>query len=132
MAHKRRTRNECRSRRSVSDATAASATAQPDMAGYQLIINAEIFRGRYRKSFEHPEAIPPNETLEYRFSLHAADHTFLKGHRIKVQVQSTWFPLYDRNPQKFLPNIMTASPSDFSKAIQRIYPASHLVLPLAP
>ena len=79
------------------------------MAGYQLIINAEIFRGRYRKSFEHPEAIPANEPLEYRFSLHAADHTFLKGHRIKVQVQSTWFPLYDRNPQKFLPNIMTAS-----------------------
>jgi putative CocE/NonD family hydrolase len=109
-----------------------STTAQPDMAGYQLIINAEIFRGRYRKSFEHPEAIPANEPLEYRFSLHAADHTFLKGHRIKVQVQSTWFPLYDRNPQKFLPNIMTASPGDFSKATQRIYPASHLILPLAP
>lgn len=112
--------------------TPASTTAQPDMAGYQLIINAEIFRGRYRKSFEHPEAIPANEPLEYRFSLHAADHTFLKGHRIKVQVQSTWFPLYDRNPQKFLPNIMTASPGDFSKATQRIYPASHLILPLAP
>ena len=117
---------------SATAAGSSSTTALPDMAGYQLIINAEIFRGRYRKSFEHPEAIPPNETLEYRFSLHAADHTFLKGHRIKVQVQSTWFPLYDRNPQKFLPNIMTASPSDFSKAIQRIYPASHLVLPLAP
>ena len=110
----------------------ASTTGQPDMAGYQLIINAEIFRGRYRKSFERPEAIPSNEPFEYRFSLHAADHTFLKGHRIKVQVQSTWFPLYDRNPQKFLPNIMTASPGDFSKATQRIYPASHLVLPLAP
>ena len=112
--------------------TNTSTTGQPDMAGYQLIINAEIFRGRYRKSFEHPEAIPANEPLEYRFSLHAADHTFLKGHRIKVQVQSTWFPLYDRNPQKFLPNIMTASPDDFSKATQRIYPASHLILPLAP
>ncbi len=112
--------------------TPVSTTAQPDMAGYQLIINAEIFRGRYRKSFEHAEAIPANEPLEYRFSLHAADHTFLKGHRIKVQVQSTWFPLYDRNPQKFLPNIMTASPGDFSKATQRIYPASHLILPLAP
>jgi putative CocE/NonD family hydrolase len=110
----------------------ASTTGQPDMTGYQLIINAEIFRGRYRKSFERPEAIPSNEPLEYRFSLHATDHTFLKGHRIKVQVQSTWFPLYDRNPQKFLPNIMTASPGDFSQATQRIYPASHLVLPLAP
>ena len=86
-------------------------SAQPDMAGYQLIINAEIFRGRYRQSFEHPEAIPANATLEYRFSLHAADHTFLKGHRIEVQVQSTWFPLYDRNPQKFVPSIMTASPA---------------------
>jgi putative CocE/NonD family hydrolase len=110
----------------------ASTNGQRDMAGYQLIINAEIFRGRYRKSFERPEAIPANEPLEYRFSLHAADHTFLKGHRIKVQVQSTWFPLYDRNPQKFLPNIMTASPGDFSKATQRIYPVSHLILPLAP
>jgi putative CocE/NonD family hydrolase len=116
----------------ASTAPAASTTSQPDMSGYQLIINAEIFRGRYRKSFEHPEAIPANEMVEYRFSLHAADHTFLKGHRIKVQVQSTWFPLYDRNPQKFLPNIMTASPGDFSKATQRVYPASHLILPLAP
>jgi uncharacterized protein len=109
-----------------------SNMTQPDMASYQLMVNGEIFRGRYRKSLEHPEAIPANEVLEYRFSLHAADHTFLKGHRIKVQVQSTWFPLYDRNPQKFLPNIMTASPDDFAKATQRIYPASHLILPLAP
>jgi uncharacterized protein len=112
--------------------TSSPAASQPDTSGYQLIINAEIFRGRYRKSFEHPEAIPANEMLEYRFSLHAADHTFLKGHRIKVQVQSTWFPLYDRNPQKFLPSIMTASPADFSKATQRIYSSSHLILPLAP
>jgi uncharacterized protein len=103
-----------------------------DMAGYQLPINAEILRGRYRKSFEHPQPIPANAILEYRFSLHAADHTFLKGHRIEVQVQSTWFPLYDRNPQKFVPNIMTASPGDFSKASQRVYPASHLILPIAP
>jgi len=116
----------------VTAASPASTTAQPDMAGYQLIINAEIFRGRYRKSFEHPEAIPANKMLEYRFSIRAADHTFLKGHRIKAQVQSTWFPLYDRNPQKFLPNIMTASPADFSKATVRIYDVSHLILPLAP
>ncbi len=115
----------------VAPAPAATST-QPNMAGYQLMINAEIFRGRYRQSFEHPEAIPANATLEYRFSLHAADHTFLKGHRIEVQVQSTWFPLYDRNPQKFVPSIMTVSPEDLSKATQRIYPASHLVLPVAP
>jgi putative CocE/NonD family hydrolase len=113
-------------------AVPAANQTQPDMAGYQLIVNGEIFRGRYRKNFEHPEAIPANEVLEYRFSLHAADHTFLKGHRIKVQVQSTWFPLYDRNPQKFLPSIMTASPADYAKATERIYPTSHLVLPLAP
>ena len=117
---------------SAASSTPASSAAQPDMSGYQLIVNGEIFRGRYRKSFEHPEAIPADQVLEYRFSLHAADHTFLKGHRIKVQVQSTWFPLYDRNPQKFLPNIMTASPGDFAKATQRIYPTSHLILPLAP
>ena len=109
-----------------------SNAARPDMAGYQLMVNGEIFRGRYRKSFEHAEAIPANEVLEYRFSLHAADHTFLKGHRIKVQVNSTWFPLYDRNPQEFLPNIMTASPEDFAKATQRIYASSHLILPLVP
>ena len=116
----------------LPSATSASNATRREMAGYQLMVNGEIFRGRYRGSFEHPEAIPANEVQEYRFSLHAADHTFLKGHRIKVQVQSTWFPLYDRNPQKFLPNIMTALPDDFAKATERIYPASHLILPLAP
>ena len=116
----------------TASATALPSTSgQPDMAGYQLMINAEIFRGRYRKSFAHPQPVQANAVLEYRFSLHAADHTFLKGHRIEVQVQSTWFPLYDRNPQKFVPNIMTASPDDFSKASQLIYPASHLILPVA-
>ena len=117
---------------SAHSSTSTSNASRLEMAGYQLMVNGEIFRGRYRKSFEHPEAIPANEALEYRFSLHAADHTFLKGHRIKVQVQSTWFPLYDRNPQKFLPNIMTASPVDFVRATVHIYPASHLLLPLAP
>jgi len=117
---------------SASTAALTLADARPNMAGYQLIINAEIFRGRYRKSFEHPQPIRANAVLEYHFSLHAADHTFLKGHRIEVQVQSTWFPLYDRNPQKFVANIMTASRDDFSKATQRIYPASQLILPVAP
>jgi uncharacterized protein len=104
---------------------------QSKMAGYQLMIADEIFRGRYRESFEHPEAIPANKVEEYRYSLHAADHTFLKGHRIMVEVQSSWFPLYDRNPQRFVPNIMTAAPEDFQKATQRIYGSSHLILPVA-
>jgi putative CocE/NonD family hydrolase len=99
---------------------------------YQLIINAEIFRGRYRTSFDHPSPIPANTPEEYKFSLHAVDHTFLKGHKIVVQVQSTWFPLYDRNPQTFVPNIMTATPADFQKTTQRIYPNSHLILPILP
>jgi uncharacterized protein len=103
---------------------------QSKMAGYQLMVVDEIFRGRYRKSFEHPEAIPTNAVEEYRYSLHAADHTFLKGHRVMVEVQSTWFPLYDRNPQRFVPNIMTAAPEDFQKATQRIYGSSHIILPV--
>ncbi len=85
------------------------------MAGYQLMIVDEIFRGRYVKSFERPEPLKPGEVVEYKFSLHGADHTFLKGHRIMVEVQSSWFPLYDRNPQTFVPNIMTA-PAEAYKA----------------
>ena len=79
------------------------------MGGYQLMIAEEIFRGRYRRSFEQAEAVKPGEVNEYRWSLHGADHTFLKGHRIMVEVQSSWFPLYDRNPQTFVPNIMSAA-----------------------
>jgi putative CocE/NonD family hydrolase len=105
------------------------------MSGAELMIADEIFRGRYRKSYEHPEAIPTNQPEEYKYSLHGADHVFLKGHRIMVQVQSTWFPLYDRNPQTFVPSIMTATPSDYKAATQRIYGSaehpSHLVLPIA-
>jgi putative CocE/NonD family hydrolase len=104
------------------------------MSGDELMIVDEIFRGRYRNSFEHPEAVPANQPEEYKFSLHGADHVFLRGHRIMVQVQSTWFPLYDRNPQTFVPNIMTASPSDYKAATQRIYASaehpSHLILPV--
>jgi hypothetical protein len=100
------------------------------MSGYQLMIVDEIFRGRYRKSYEHPEAIPANETEEYKYSLHGADHVFLKGHRVMVQVQSSWFPLYDRNPQTFVPNIMTASPGDYKAAEQRVYADSHIELPV--
>jgi putative CocE/NonD family hydrolase len=101
------------------------------MNGFQLMIVDEIFRGRYRAGYEHPEATPAGKVEEYKYSLHAADHVFLKGHRIMVQVQSTWFPLYDRNPQTFVPSIMTAQPGDFRKAEQHIYANSHIVLPVA-
>ncbi len=89
--------------------------APEPMGGYQLMIVDEIFRGRYQKSFETPSALKPGEVTEFKYSLHGADHTFLKGHRIMVEVQSSWFPLYDRNPQTFVPNIMTA-PADAYKA----------------
>jgi putative CocE/NonD family hydrolase len=101
------------------------------MSGFQLMIVDEIFRGRYRESREHAEAIVAGKPEEYKFSLHGADHVFLKGHKIMVQVQSSWFPLYDRNPQTFVPNVMTAKPGDFKTAEQRIYGNSHLVLPVA-
>ncbi|RXS98153.1 CocE/NonD family hydrolase [Silvibacterium dinghuense] len=102
-----------------------------NMAGYQLMVVDEIFRGRYRESYEHPQAIPAGKPEEYKFSLHGADHVFKQGHRIVVQVQSSWFPLYDRNPQTFVPNIMKAKPSDYKAAEQHIYASSHIVLPVA-
>jgi putative CocE/NonD family hydrolase len=89
--------------------------------GFELMIADEIFRGRFRKSFEKPEPITPNEVTPFAIDLHTANHVFKKGHRIMVQVQSTWFPLYDRNPQKFVPNIFEAQESDFQKATQHIY-----------
>ena len=91
------------------------------LSGYELMIADEIFRGRYRKSYEKPEAIVAGEVTPYHISLHTADHVFKKGHRIMVQVQSTWFPLYDRNPQKFVANIFEAKESDYQKATQRVY-----------
>ncbi|HET7675760.1 MAG TPA: CocE/NonD family hydrolase [Gammaproteobacteria bacterium] len=108
--------------------------ARPDMGGYQLAVAMDIFRGRYRESFSKPEPIESNAPLLYQFALPAANHVFLPGHRIMVQVQSSWFPLYDRNPQKFVPNIMLAKPADFIKATQRVYRepghASYIELPL--
>jgi uncharacterized protein len=91
------------------------------LAGFELMIADEIFRGRYRTSFEKPEAIVAGEITPYTIDLHTADHVFKKGHRIMVQAQSTWFPLYDRNPQKFVPNIFDAKDSDYQKATQTIY-----------
>ena len=91
------------------------------MGGYQLMISADIFRGRYRESLESPKAITPDKPLLYKFTLPTANHVFLPGHRIMVQIQSSWFPLYDRNPQTFVPNIFWAKPGDYRKATQRIY-----------
>jgi putative CocE/NonD family hydrolase len=91
------------------------------LAGYELMIADEIFRGRYRSSFEKPEPIVPGAVTPFTIDLHTANHVFKKGHRIMVQVQSTWFPLYDRNPQKFVPNIFEAKQDDFRKATQRVY-----------
>ena len=93
------------------------------MGGYQLAVAADIFRGRYRESLERPVAIAPDTPLTYRFALPTANHVFRTGHRIMVQVQSSWFPLYDRNPQTFVPNIFWAKPEDYRKAVQRIYHA---------
>ena len=95
--------------------------AEPELAGFELMIADEIFRGRYRNSYEKPEAMAPGEITPFTIDLHTADHVFKKGHRIMVQVQSTWFPLYDRNPQKFVPNIFEAKESDYQKATEKIY-----------
>ena len=107
---------------------------QAPMGGYQLMISADIFRGRYRESLETAKAITADKPLLYRFSLPTANHVFLPGHRIMVQIQSSWFPLYDRNPQTFVPNIFWAKPADYRKAVQRIYhtpgEASFIELPL--
>src|SRR4029077_17286248 len=96
---------------------------QPEMGGYQLMISADIFRGRYRESFESAKAIEADKPLPYRIVLPTANHVFLPGHRLMVQIQSSWFPLYDRNPQTFVPNIFWAKPVDYRKATQRIYHA---------
>ena len=109
-------------------------TGDAKMGGYQLMVSADIFRGRYRESLETPKAITADQPSQYRFSLPTANHVFLPGHRIMVQIQSSWFPLYDRNPQTFVPNIFWAKPGDYRKATQRIYHvadhASFIELPL--
>ena len=90
------------------------------MGGYELPISMDIFRGRYRESLAKAEPIPADTPETYTFELPNADHMFLPGHRIMVQVQSSWFPLYDRNPQTFVPNIFFAKPSDYVKATQKV------------
>jgi hypothetical protein len=94
---------------------------QPEMGGYELSISMDIFRGRYRQSFESPSAVPAGEPQRYRFTLPTVNHVFLPGHRIMVQIQSSWFPLYDRNPQNYVPNIFFAKPSDYIKATQSVF-----------
>jgi uncharacterized protein len=118
----------------VIDLYPDEVAGQPNMGSYQLMISADVFRGRYRESLETPKPIAANTPLLYRFALPTANHVFLPGHRIMVQVQSSWFPLYDRNPQTFVPNIFWAKPEDYKKATQRIYHtpehASFIELPL--
>lgn len=104
------------------------------MGGYQFAVALDIFRGRYREGFDKPKAIAANAPLTYRFALPNANHVFRPGHRIMVQVQSSLFPLYDRNPQKFVPNIFFAQPGDYQKATQRVTvagpDASYIALPV--
>ena len=107
----------------VIDVYPGEVASQPAMGGYQLMISADIFRGRYRESLETAKPITADKALLYRFALPTANHVFLPGHRIMVQIQSSWFPLYDRNPQTFVPNIFWAKPGDYRKAVQRVYHA---------
>ena len=114
----------------------ASQGAKPDMSGFELPIGIEIFRGRYVQSFAKPVALRPGKVEEYRFGLPNVDHVFLPGHRIMVQVQSSLFPLYDRNPQTYVPNIFHAKAGDYRAATQRVFyggaTPSAVLLPIVP
>ncbi len=109
---------------------------RPEMSGYQLGVAMDIFRGRYRESFEHPSAVPVDRPQRYRFTLPPTNHVFLPGHRIMVQIQSSWFPLYDRNPQTYVGNIFLAKPDDYKSATQSVFHQaampSAVWLPLVP
>ncbi|HYS61802.1 MAG TPA: CocE/NonD family hydrolase, partial [Gemmatimonadales bacterium] len=119
-----------------ADAGPAPGEYARSMNGYELPIAMEVRRGRYNESFEHPRALPANKPVEWHIPLRDHDHVFLKGHRLMVQVQSTWFPLIDRNPQKFVPSIYRATAADYVKATHRVYCSaalpSHIVLPVVP
>jgi putative CocE/NonD family hydrolase len=118
----------------VIDVYPEKYSADAKMGGYQLMIAGDVLRGRYRNRLEKPEPIAANAVTHYTIGFPANDHVFLQGHRIMVQVQSTWFPVIDRNPQHFVPNIFKASANDYQKATQRIYrskqSASHILLPV--
>lgn len=118
-----------------SHPAADAAESEPvDMRGYELMIASKILRGRFRESFSKPTPIPPDRTIKYAIDLHSRAHTFQKGHRIMVQIQSTWFPLIDRNPQRYVDSIFNAKEADFVKATQRVYRSreapSAIVLPV--
>jgi len=120
----------------VIDEYPAENATDPKMGGYQLAISQDIFRGRYRDSFERPSAIPANKVQRYRFRLPVVNHVFQPGHRVMIQVQSTQFPLYDRNPQTYVPNIFHAKPGDYRKATVTLErggaQASAVLLPVVP
>ena len=114
----------------------ADQGSKPGMAGYELPIGIEIFRGRYVHALDKPQALRPGKVEEYKFGLPNVDHVFLPGHRIMIQVQSSLFPLYDRNPQTYVPNIFYARPTDYKAATESVYrggaTASSVWLPMAP
>jgi len=118
----------------VIDVYPEKYAADETMSGFQLMIAGDVVRARYRKSLEQPVPRVPNTVVEYEIPFPANDHTYRAGHRIMVQVQSTWFPVIDRNPQRFVPNIFLAAASDFQRATQRIYRAgtraSHIAMPV--
>jgi hypothetical protein len=109
---------------------------RPELGGYQLGVAMEIFRGRYRVSLERPTPIRAGAVETYRFELPPVNHVFLPGHRIMVQVQSTWFPLYDRNPQTYVENIFVAPREAYQRATHRVHRSaahpSSVTLPVAP
>jgi putative CocE/NonD family hydrolase len=112
----------------------AERGAGPVLNGYELMVANDVMRARFRNSLDKPEALQPDQVMEYMIDLHPRDHVFRKGHRIMVQVQSTWFPVIDRNPQTFVENIFKAKDSDYQKAVQKIWrsknEASAIVLPV--
>ncbi|WP_374582773.1 CocE/NonD family hydrolase [Pseudoduganella sp.] len=114
----------------VIDVYPDEVPSQPKLGGYQLPLSMDILRGRYRDSFEKPSAIPANKPVQYSFTLPPVNHVIQPGHRLMIQVQSSWFPLYDRNPQTFVPNIFHASPGDYRKATQRVFHGSSVELPV--
>ena len=110
---------------------AAQGAVGPEMTGFELPIGIEIFRGRYVHGFDKPAALTPGKVEHYRFGLPNVDHVFLPGHKIMVQVQSTLFPLYDRNPQRYVDNIFFAKPADYQKATMSVFHTSNVELPIA-
>jgi putative CocE/NonD family hydrolase len=105
----------------VIDVYPDEVPSQPELGGFQLPLSMDILRGRYRHSFEKPSAIPAGQVEQYSFALPPINHVIQPGHRVMVQIQSSWFPLYDRNPQSYVPNIFYARPGDYRKATQRVY-----------